>query len=177
MKSSFYLILIFSLMAASLSAKKRTKVQVIKPDTCTVVAVDSAGTFHHFPVIMVGKVLSFPDSIRIRFVNAGNDLLSNDTTGSFFGKENELTEFFVRNIVYPHQLKDKSAEDNLNLRMILDEDGKLTESEVLDSEIPEMKQEVLRVTKLLPGLIMTDKTGKKTNIPIQLPISFKILKL
>ena len=89
----------------------------------------------------------------------------------------ELIDFFVRNIVYPHQLKDLNVEDDLNLLMKLDMDGRVTESEVLDAEIPEMKQEVLRVSKLLPALLMTDKSGRKINFSIRLPISFRILKL
>lgn len=68
-------------------------------------------------------------------------------------------------------------EDDLHLLMKIDKDGVLTESEVLNAEIPEMKQEVLRVSKLLPALLMTDKSGRKINSFIQLPISFRILKL
>ena len=88
-----------------------------------------------------------------------------------------MIDFFVRNIVYPHQLKDLNIEDDLHLVMKIDKDGVLTESEVLNAEIPEMKQEVLRVSKLLPALLLTDKTGRKINSTIQLPISFRILKL
>ena len=177
MKNYFYFIVIFCLMAGSLSAKKREKVPEIQPDTCASVLVDSAGTIHRFPMIMVGNDLSFPDSVSIRLLAEINDSIPEDTIKTLFGNKKELIDFFVRNIVYPHQLKDLNVEDDLNLLMILDMDGRVTESEVLDAEIPEMKQEVLRVSKLLPALLMTDKSGRKINFSIRLPISFRILKL
>ena len=177
MKSTYYLLLIFCMIASSLSAKKRSNFLVNLPDTCTSVQVDSAEVCNYFPVILVGKANSVPDSVCVHFQNSDNYSLTNDSTNSFFGKENALIDFFVRNIVYPHQLKAASAEDNLSLLLKLDKDGNLTESEVLDSEIPEMKQEVQRVIKLLPALVTTDKKGRKTNSSIRVPISFRILKL
>ena len=177
MKNYFYFIVIFCLMAGSLSAKKREKVPEIQPDTCASVLVDSAGTIHRFPMIMVGNDLSFPDTVSIRLLSLVNDSLLNDTVEPMFGNKKELIDFFVRNIVYPHQLKDLNMEDDLHLLMKIDKDGVLTESEVLNAEIPEMKQEVLRVSKLLPALLLTDKTGRKINSTIHLPISFRILKL
>ena len=177
MKNYLYLAFIFCLMAGSLSAKKRKKVPEIKPDTCTSVLLDSVGAIRHFPMIMVGNALSFPDSVSIRLLSPVNDSLLNDTIHTMFGNKKELIDFFVRNIVYPHQLKDLNMEDDLHLLMKIDKDGVLTESEVLNAEIPEMKQEVLRVSKLLPALLMTDKSGRKINSFIQLPISFRILKL
>ncbi|MBP8904209.1 MAG: energy transducer TonB, partial [Paludibacteraceae bacterium] len=131
----------------------------------------------HFPMIMVGNALSFPDTVSIRLLSPVNDSLLNDTIHTMFGNKKELIDFFIRNIVYPHQLKDLNMEDDLHLLMKIDKDGVLTESEVLNAEIPEMKQEVLRVSKLLPALLMTDKSGRKINSFIQLPISFRILKL
>ena len=177
MKNYFYFIVIFCLMAGSLSAKKREKVPEIQPDTCASVLVDSAGTIHRFPMIMVGNDLSFPDTVSIRLLTLVNDSLLNDTIHTMFGNKKELIDFFVRNIVYPHQLKDLNMEDDLHLLMKIDKDGVLTESEVLNAEIPEMKQEVLRVSKLLPALLLTDKTGRRINSTIHLPISFRILKL
>ena len=86
-------------------------------------------------------------------------------------------DFFVRHIVYPLEMKNLQIEDELRLRLKLDSNGKLIDSEVLNAEIPEMKQEVLRVSKLLPALLLTDKTGRRINSTIHLPISFRILKL
>ena len=174
MKNYLYLAFIFCLMAGSLSAKKRKKVPEIKPDTCTAVLLDSAGAIRHFPMIMVGNALSFPDTVNIRLLSPINDSLPCDT---LIGNKKELIDFFIRNIVYPHQLKDLNMEDDLHLLMKIDKDGVLTESEVLHAEIPEMKQEVLRVSKLLPALLLTDKTGRRINSTIHLPISFRILKL
>ena len=176
-KNYLCFIIIFCLMAGSLSAKNRKKVPEIKADSCTVLLPDSAGIIHHFPMIMVGNALSLPDTVSIRLLSLVNDSLLNDTVEPMFGNKKELIDFFVRNIGYPHQLKDLNMEDDLHLLMKIDKDGVLTESEVLHAEIPEMKQEVLRVSKLLPALLLTDKTGRKINSTIQLPISFRILKL
>lgn len=174
MKNYLYLTFIFCLMAGTLSAKKRNKVPELQPDTTSTVLVDSAVAFHRFPMIMVGNALSLPDSVSIHLLIPANDSLPCDT---LFGNKKELIDFFVRNIVYPHTLKDSNLEDDLHLLMKLDKDGRLTESEVLDAEIPEMKQEVLRVSKMLPYLLMTHKSGRKTDTSIRLPISFRILKL
>ena len=123
---------------------------------------------------MVGNALSFPDTVSIRLLSPINDSLPCDT---LIGNKKELIDFFIRNIVYPHQLKDLNMEDDLHLLMKIDKDGVLTESEVLRAEIPAMKQEVQRVLKLLPAMFVTDKKGRKTDAAIQLPISFRMLKL
>lgn len=96
MKNYLYLAFIFCLMAGSLSAKKRKKVPEIKPDTCTAVLLDSAGAIHHFPMIMVGNALSFPDTVSIRLLTLVNDSLLNDTIHTMFGNKKELIDFFVR---------------------------------------------------------------------------------
>jgi len=171
------LVLTICLMTFSLSAVGQPDINESKVDTCTLVQADSAGIIHHFPMIMVGNALSFPDTVSIRLLSLVNDSLLNDTVEPTFGNKKELIDFFVRNIVYPHQLKDLNMEDDLHLLMKIDKDGVLTESEVLNAEIPEMKQEVLRVSKLLPALLLTDKTGRRINSTIHLPISFRILKL
>ena len=171
------LVLTICLMTFSLSAVGQPDINESKVDTCTLVQADSAGIIHHFPMIMVGNALSFPDTVSIRLLSLVNDSLLNDTVEPMFGNKKELIDFFVRHIVYPLEMKNLQIEDELRLRLKLDSNGKLIESEVLNAEIPEMKQEVLRVSKLLPALLLTDKTGRRINSTIHLPISFRILKL
>ncbi len=164
-------------MAGTLSAQKSNRDQVGLPDTFSIVQVDSSAVNHHFPVILVGKANYSPDSTQVRFLHAGNDTLGYDSTTCFFEKDSELTEFFVRNIVYPYKLKSKNAEEYLYVMLRINEDGNVDSSEVLGSEIPEMKEEVQRVIKLLPALVPTDKAGRKINTSIRLPISFRMLHL
>lgn len=177
MRKTFLLILVLCISMGAVSAKKRKKTEPLKPDTCAAVLADSVMNVHHFPMILVGKALSFPDSVSIRFLSSAGDSIPKDSSINIPGDKKELMDFFVRNIVYPNELKERKSEADLRLRMKLDKEGKVIESEVLNSNIPEMKQEVLRVAKLLPNILATDKKGQKTNTSVELPISFKILKL
>ena len=172
-----FLIFTVCLITFSLEINGQNAYQNPMTDTCDPVHTDTAANVHSIPMIMVGKAHSLPDSVSVHLLMSVAESLHCDTTGNFFGENNELIDFFVRNIVYPHQLKDLNMEDDLHLLMKIDKNGVLTESEVLNSEIPEMKQEVLRVSKLLPALLLTDKTGRRINSTIHLPISFRILKL
>lgn len=172
-----FLIFTVCLITFSLEINGQNAYQNPMTDTCDPVHTDTAANVHSIPMIMVGKAHSLPDSVSVHLLMSVAESLHCDTTGNFFGENNELIDFFVRNIVYPHQLKDLNMEDDLHLLMKIDKDGVLTESEVLNAEIPEMKQEVLRVSKLLPALLLTDKTGRRINSTIHLPISFRILKL
>ena len=172
-----FLIFTVCLMTFSLRINGQNAYQNPMTDTCASVHTDSAATFHSIPMIMVGKAHSVPDSVSVHLLMSVADSLRCDTTGNFFGENNELMDFFVRHIVYPLEMKHLQIEDELRLQLKLDSNGKLIESEVLNAEIPEMKQEVLRVSKLLPALLLTDKTGRRINSTIHLPISFRILKL
>ncbi|MHB9055689.1 MAG: energy transducer TonB [Paludibacteraceae bacterium] len=80
-------------------------------------------------------------------------------------------------MVYPDKLKENNSEDNLKLLIQLNKDGKLVKSKVMNSGIPEMEKEVLRVTKLLPRLTTTNNKGKNVDISVELPISFRMLRL
>ena len=172
-----FLIFTVCLMTFSLRINGQNAYQNPMTDTCASVHTDSAATVHSIPMIMVGKAHSLPDSVSVHLLMSVADSLRCDTTGNIFGENNELMDFFVRHIVYPLEMKHLQIEDELRLRLKLDSNGKLIESEVLRAEIPAMKQEVQRVLKLLPAMFVTDKKGRKTDAAIQLPISFRMLKL
>lgn len=165
------------LMTVSLSAASQHVNLDTKVDTRTLLQTDSVKSVHHFPMIIVGNPDSEPDSACVHLIESVGDSLLCDTIKTIFGNKNELVDFFIRHIVYPCEMKDLQVEDDLRLLLKLDRNGKLTESEVLNAEIPALKQEVLRVIKLLPAITTTDNKGRKIDTAIQLPISFRILKL
>lgn len=180
MKKTLYIFFIFALMAGSLSAKKRPKSKqkvVVETIDSTVVADSLAKKIYEFTMILVGKTSFSPDSAYVRLSDLPNDTLQIDSLLVIDKHNKDLMDFFVRNIVYPNQLKDKNAEDVLKLRLKLDKEGKIVLCEVLDAQNSEMKNEVLRVSKLLPTLFPSDKKGKPTDVTLELPISFKLLKL
>lgn len=177
MKRIFVLFLIICFAAGSLLARKQYNVQKTETDSCIFVTVDSFKTTHHFPMIMVGKAKSYPDSVEIHLLSSAKDSLSGDTLEKIFDDKKELIDFFVRNIVYPNKLKENNSEDNLRLLMQLNKDGELVKSKVINSRIPEMEKEVLRVTKLLPRLTTTNNKGERVDISVELPISFRMLRL
>lgn len=90
-------------------------------------------------MIMVGNALSFPGTVSIRLLSLVNDSLLNDTVEPV-GNKKGVDWFFCQNIVYPHQLKRFKHGGRSSSLMKIDKDGVLTESEVLNAEIPEMKQ-------------------------------------
>lgn len=185
MKNLLLIIFFLSFAAIPISAKKKVKVQELQPDTClSIVEPDSADADFSFPMISVGNV-SFMD---------GSELLTSDSIAvesadslvyQGFNKKG-IVDFFVQNVVYPAELKLKSAEDYLKLRFDVDKEGKVKNPKVVDSKFPEMEKEVLRVVSKLtnnsnePSAEKSKKDKKKSkskDTTVEIPISFKLLKL
>ncbi len=186
MKKTIFITILLCLTVGSLSAKKKNKLPKTETDSVAVVVEnDTTRSIYVFPMISVGDVTFSTDSEKelamLEQSNASDSVL-------FKGLDKkQIIDFFVQNVVYPNELKQKAAEDYLKIRFDVDKDGNVKNPKVLNSTYPEMEKEVLRVAIQLSDyepVVKNTKTkkNKKKNkeqrdTTVEVPISFRILKL
>ncbi len=180
MRKTLYILFLFVLITGHLSAKKRTKSKqpiVVETEDTVLIADSVPNKTCEFPMIMVGKTKVVLDTTYAKFTDLSTDTLNCDSLICVDKLNKELMSFFVQHIVYPAELKGKSTEETLTLRLKVDKNGQLLSCDVLEARNEEMKNEILRASKLLPTLFLFDKNGNSIDGTLELPISFKILKL
>lgn len=185
MKKTIYITILFCLAMGSLSAKKKDK--ALKAANDSIISVtenDTTQAVYVFSMISVGDVSFSSDS------NQDNpDLDSVNVSDKQLNKK-QIVNFFVQNVVYPNELKQKAAEDYLKIRFDIDKEGNVKNPKVLNSTYPEMEKEVLRVASRLSDFDPATKTEKSSknkkkkkqpkdaeDTTVEVPISFRILKL
>lgn len=184
MKNILLIILLLFSVLDPISAKKGEKVL---PDTVVVSAPDSVDTQYAFPVISIGNV---------SFMNGSKELETDtilvnqsDSIPNQGLNKKQLVDFFVQNVVYPTELKQKAVEEHLKIRFDVDANGRIKNPKVLNSKFPEMANELLRVVGKMPEYITDysppntckekrqDRKNQRKNTTVEVPISFRMLKL
>lgn len=184
MKNVLVIALLLFFVAGTMSAKKKNKVPEIKSDTAAVIAPDSIDEEYSFPMISIGNV-SFLNGAE---VVPADSIPFEQLDSTFFQglSKKEIVDFFVSNVVYPIQLKQKAAEDFLKIRFDVDKNGKVKNPKVVNSKFPEMEKEVLRVVSKLPDYVTkpsdekvkkSKRKNKEKDTTVEVPISFRLLKL
>lgn len=92
----------------------------------------------------------------------------------FKGGETKIQEFFEANMIYPALAKTNKVEGIVNVSCVVDKDGNLTEIEVLNSIDEELKEEAMRLIKLMPNWEPGMVSGNPASIRITIPIEFKL---
>lgn len=179
MKKTLYILSLFALMVGNLFAQTQPELQlpIVVETKDTVLVTDSvAGKMYEFPMVIVGKTKVLPGTTFASFTTIQGDSLNSDLIG-IDKLSKMLMNFYVQHVVYPNDLKRKSMEETLILQLKVDVNGQMVGCDVLDARNEEMKNEILRVSQLLPTIYLFDKNGAPMPGTLELPISFKILKL
>ena len=184
MKKTIFTTILLCLTIGSLSAKKKDNVQKTSLDSIVAVAQkDTSGATYILPMISVGEVSFSSDTDE----SVINEKRSDSVHFKGLDKK-QIVDFFVQNVVYPTELKQKAVEDYLKIRFDVDKEGKVKNPKVLNSTYPEMEKEVLRVVGKLPEYSWelpennTKKRSKQVKLKeedttVEVPISFRVLKL
>jgi len=94
----------------------------------------------------------------------------------FPGGQAEMYKFIQKNIVYPPSAREAGISGKCYLRFVVNEDGKITNVEVLKGVpgCPECDREAVRVIKSMPAWKPGRQNGKEVKVYFTLPVNFVI---
>lgn len=183
MKKLSFILIVLYLTALSVSAKKKVKPQEFNLESVkTEMSIDSVVALFSFPMVSIGDVSISSESESKKRKTA----VANDSVVMKGVTKKQLVDFFVQNVVYPLELKQKAAEEYLKVCFNIDKEGNIKNPKVLNSKFPEMEQEALRVVGKIPFFttdsveVKSKKEKKKiqdSESTIEISISFRLLKL
>jgi protein TonB len=94
---------------------------------------------------------------------------------SFPGGEKALSKYFVENIIYPNDAKEKGIEGKVYLQFVINSEGSVTDIKVIrGAGNTSLDEEAIRVVKTMPKWIPGKQNGKIVDVQFTLPIVFKL---
>jgi TonB family protein len=97
-----------------------------------------------------------------------------DEMPKFPGGDTALVKFIRGNITYPEQERDSNIQGKVLLRLIINDDGSVSDVKVMKSASAGLDSEAVRVAKLLPNFIPGTQNGKPIKVYFNLPVNFKL---
>ncbi|MBN3519578.1 TonB family protein [Algoriphagus lutimaris] len=85
-----------------------------------------------------------------------------------------LMAFMMENLKYPEQAKEKGVEGVVVVSFVVQQDGSISNPEILKGIGAGCDEEAIRVVKAFPSWTPGEKDGKKVNTQIQLPVKYKL---
>ena len=92
------------------------------------------------------------------------------------GGLNAMMQYLARNIKYPVEAQKNKAEGRVIVQMIINKDGEVTNTKVINSISPELDAEAIRVVSNMPKWEPGMQRGKAVNVRYTLPIMFRLDK-
>jgi len=92
----------------------------------------------------------------------------------FPGKQEALYKFIAKNVKYPKECIENEIEGRVFVKFVINQQGKITESQIIRSVHPLLDAEALRVVDSMPLWKPAMMEGKPVKIEFNLPISFKL---
>ena len=121
--------------------------------------------------------------LSINFLSASvniNCYLNTDPTPknyiapSFQGGNEALFNFIEENLVYPAEARELQKEGIVQVRLYIDQDGKVSNIIVRDCETPCFEQSILDLVEKMPRWNPATADGKKVKAGINLNITFEL---
>jgi len=88
----------------------------------------------------------------------------------------DLMQYLGGNIKYPKEAQDKKIEGRVVIKFVVDEQGKVTNAQVVRSVDPLLDNAALLVVNNMPTWRPGEKAGKTVKVYYTIPISFKLGK-
>ncbi|MBL7905987.1 MAG: M56 family metallopeptidase [Bacteroidales bacterium] len=93
---------------------------------------------------------------------------------SFPGGDEARIKFFRDNISYPTIAREKNIQGTVYFRVIIDEEGKVTNPSIEKGIGGGCDEEVLRVVKMMPDWNPGNVNGKPVSVEMMIPVSFTL---
>ena len=95
-----------------------------------------------------------------------------DKTPQFIGGESAMMAFVQKNLVYPPAAVEYQIQGTVNVRFVVNSNGKVSFDRVLGKPDKYLMDEAIRVVKLMPNWIPGERDGKKVSSYFIIPIRF-----
>jgi protein TonB len=90
------------------------------------------------------------------------------------GGDDKLVEYLSKNIIYPKEAVAKKIQGRVICKFMVNEDGSITNIEVIRSVDPLLDAEAIRVIKTLPKFVPGTQHKKPVGVYFNLPITFSL---
>ncbi|MFV0472455.1 MAG: energy transducer TonB [Paludibacteraceae bacterium] len=108
---------------------------------------------------------------------ANKKFVSPDKPARFVSGNKELMQYFVRGVNYPASDRGSTQKKEIKVRFLVDRFGKISAGEVAGEVSSDTQKEALDVINQLPQFIPAEQNGEKIDATIEIPITFRMLKL
>jgi TonB family protein len=92
----------------------------------------------------------------------------------FPGKQEALYKFIAKNVKYPKECIENEIEGRVFVKFVINQQGKITDCQIIRSVHPLLDAEALRVVNSMPLWRPAMMEGKPVKIEFNLPINFKL---
>ncbi len=93
---------------------------------------------------------------------------------SFEGGDAALLGFIYKNVKYPAIARENGVEGVAVISFVIDEEGKVTDMEIIRNPGAGTGEEALRVVKMMPNWSPGEQRGNKVKVRYKLPINFQL---
>ena len=97
-----------------------------------------------------------------------------DKRPEFPGGITALNEFIAKHLRYPEEAMERGIQGRVIVQFVIDEQGKVTNAEVVRSVSPELDKEALRIVGVMPKWNPGIRKGKPVKMKWSWPITFRL---
>lgn len=123
---------------------------------------------------------------KFTFLDEKGELVSEDMRNQFvdlsevfpkyYGGESELFKYLKTNLIYPEKAMEKGLTGKVKVQFVIDENGKICEAKVIDSDNKIFNNEAKRIVSQMPAWQPGSQRGKMVKVSMVIPISFSLSK-
>jgi len=128
-------------------------------------------------ILEINKWLK-PDTIKNswdkNYVYDSTALVEVDESPKFVGGKDSLNKFISKTIIYPKEALKRGIEGRVFVAVVIDENGSVSNVQILRGIGSGCEEEAIRVVKLSPKWIPGKKNGKDVRVSIAFPVTFEI---
>ena len=92
----------------------------------------------------------------------------------FPGGDTALMGYLRDNLNYPKDAKEKGIQGSIVVGFIVEQDGSITNADVIRSVDPSLDKEAIRVVENMPKWIPAKQNGQYVRVKYQVPVSFRL---
>jgi len=92
----------------------------------------------------------------------------------FPGGDKALLKWLIENVHYPKEAKEKGIQGRITCRFLIDENGNISDVEIVKGLDSDLDAEAIRVIESMPKWIPGTQNGKTVRVYYSLPVTFKL---
>lgn len=120
-----------------------------------------------------GNLKKKPDIVKAKNLETGEEYLASiERAPSYRGGMSGISDFLSKNIKYPNELVNSGIKGKVLVRFVVSKEGKVKDSEVIQSIHPLLDAEAIRVVKLMKNWEPGKQNGELVDVKLSIAINF-----